>query len=99
MVRVAEERGAIERPPRNLDDLADERIWVAWREENRRRKDGTKYPTKIPYDPRTRRQAEIPTNPSTWSTREDAKDRWEQLDDGGRGGIGIVLVILVMVII
>jgi hypothetical protein len=89
MSRIAEDRGAIKRPPRSLDDLADDPRWVAWREEMRRRKDGTEKETKIPYDPHSGRQAKIPTDPSTWNTRDKAERRWEQLD--GRGGIGIVL--------
>ena len=72
--------------PRTLDDLADMKIWVAWREEDRNGK-----PTKIPYDPNHRGAARIPTDPTTWGTRVKAERRWRELDDGSRGGIGIVL--------
>jgi len=79
-------------PPRRLDDLADAPRWVAWREEIRRNKNGSEYKTKIPYDPRHGgRQAEIPTNPSTWWTRRKAEYRWGHINNGGRGGIGVVL--------
>jgi hypothetical protein len=58
---------------RTLDDLADSPRWVAWRKENRKRKDGTTFTTKIPYDPNSKKQACIPTDPSTWSTRKRAQ--------------------------
>jgi hypothetical protein len=74
-----------------LDDLADAPRWVAWREEVRTRKDGTEYKTKIPYDPNNDRLARIPTDSSTWGTRKEAERRWRKIDDGSRGGVGIVL--------
>jgi putative DNA primase/helicase len=77
-----------------LDDYADASRWVAWRREQRRDQDGKWYLTKIPYDPNSNRQAEIPTNPATWGTRRQAEDRWRQLRagaDDGVGGVGIVL--------
>jgi hypothetical protein len=97
MVRIANELAEINRPQTmrvgSLDDLADLPRWVAWREEERERQDGSKYRTKIPYDPnRLNEQARIPTDPATWATRAQAERRWRKLDDGQcRGGIGIVL--------
>ena len=44
--------------------LAAEQRWVAWREEDIKRKDGTEAPTKIPYDPRNGRKART-DDPST----------------------------------
>jgi hypothetical protein len=75
----------------DLDDLAEMPRWVAWREEDRERNDGTELKTKIPYDPNGNGQAKIPTEPSTWGTRAEAKRRWSRLNDGSRGGIGVVL--------
>jgi hypothetical protein len=75
-----------ERNEMSLDDLADQRRWVAWHIEvidGRRRK--------IPIDPRTGRRAEIPTNPATWGTQEEATRRWNRIANGEDGGIGIVL--------
>jgi hypothetical protein len=69
-----------------LDDFADAKTWVAWREGMR---DGQM--TKIPYDPHTGRWAEVPTNPETWGTLEQAQSRWSQLNDGRKGGVGLVL--------
>jgi hypothetical protein len=71
--------------------LADIPRWVAWREEIIKRKDGTELATKIPYDPHNGRRARIPTDPSTWGSRKQAERRWRELDDGRRGGVGIVL--------
>jgi hypothetical protein len=78
------------RAPRCLDDLANLPRWVAWREETRRNADGKEVKRKIPHDPGGG-LARIPTDSSTWSTRERAERRWEQLDDGRPGGVGIVL--------
>jgi putative DNA primase/helicase len=75
----------------NLEDLAEMPRWVAWREEERQRADGTSVKTKIPYDPNSNGQAKIPTDPATWSTRAKAERRWRRLDDGRPGGVGIVL--------
>jgi putative DNA primase/helicase len=75
----------------NLDDLAELPRWVAWREEERERADGTTFKTKIPYDPNSNGQAKIPTHPTTWGPREKAERRWRRLDDGRLGGVGIVL--------
>src|SRR5262249_23805287 len=82
---------ASERRPRNLADLAEVPRWVAWREEVHVRKDGTKFKTKIPYDPNRSGQARIPTDPGTWGTRAQAERRWRELDEGKPGGVGIVL--------
>jgi hypothetical protein len=76
---------------RTLDDFATQARWVAWREEERRRQDGTVTKTKIPYDPNRDQQARIPTEPATWGTREQAEQRWLQLNHNGRGGVGLVL--------
>jgi hypothetical protein len=70
-----------------LADLQHERLWVSWREEPR--EPGGK-PTKIPYDPRTGRQA-ASDNPETWGTQQEALQRAEKLlRDGRTGGIGIM---------
>jgi hypothetical protein len=81
----------VDRAVNNLADLAEMPRWVAWREEERERADGTSVKTKIPYDPNSNGQAKIPTNPATWGTRAKAERRWRQLDDGRPGGVGIVL--------
>lgn len=75
-----------ERKGTTLDDLADQRRWVAWHieVENGRR-------TKIPINPHTGKRAEIPTNPATWGTQEEATRRWKRIAKGEDGGIGIVL--------
>ena len=70
-----------------LGDLATEVRWVAWREEL---KPGTEKPTKIPYCPRTGSKART-DDPSTFGDRKQAERRWRKLDDGSRGGVGIVL--------
>jgi hypothetical protein len=75
-----------ERKGMTLDDLADQRCWVAWHIEVR---DGRS--AKIPIDPNTGRRAEIPTNPGTWGTQKEAKHRWKRIANGEDGGIGIVL--------
>ncbi len=73
-----------------LDDLANSPIWVAWREETRKRKEGRK--AKVPYSPHTGRGARVPSDPSTWGTRKQAYRRWRKLNgDGQKGGVGIVL--------
>ena len=77
--------------PRNLDDLAEVPRWVAWREETRKRNDGSEYTTKIPYDPNGNGKARVPTDPATWDTRNRAERRWRELDHGKPGGVGIVL--------
>ena len=71
-----------------LDDLADVNTWVAWREEERRGR-----MTKMPYNPRDGgpELASIPTNPETWGTLEQAQARWSRINNGGKGGVGLVL--------
>ncbi len=75
-----------------FDKLADLPRWVGWRPGVRTAKDGTKSPTKKPFDPKPGRRREAKTNdPTTWGTRADAQV-WvgaEPLNFGG--GIGIVL--------
>jgi hypothetical protein len=88
---VRDRRFRDERSARSLADLNDARTWVAWREELRTRKDGTKARAKIPYDPNASRRASIPTEPATWGTRGQAERRWHELNDGGPGGVGVVL--------
>jgi hypothetical protein len=88
MVTLTRPRNEINEP----GDLADHPRWVAWCEEKRERADGTSVPTKIPYDPNSRGQAKIPSDPSTWGTLAQARRRWRQLNDGNtRGGVGLVL--------
>ena len=93
MTTISSAHGKVQRGdlPQNLDDLALMSRWVAWREEARRNQDGTEYMTKLPYDPHCNGRAEVPTNPNTWGTRAQAKRRWQKLDNGRRGGVGIVL--------
>ena len=71
--------------------LAEAPRWVAWREEEVRRQDGSKLKSKLPYNPHSGRKARIPSDPTTWGSRAQAEQRWAKLDDGRRGGIGIVL--------
>src|SRR5215831_11297614 len=61
-------------------DLARENRWVAWRLVWGKKKNGDEgKPRKVPYDPKTGRWAKVPTDPSTYSTRENAIDRAGQL--------------------
>jgi AAA domain len=76
---------------RCLDDLADTPRWVTWRQEERQNKEGKTIKVKLPYNPNTGRSAKIPTDPSTYGTREEAERRWSRLDDDSPGGVGIVL--------
>jgi primase-polymerase (primpol)-like protein len=78
-------------PDVSLDDLASVPRWVAWREEQRTTSDGATKRTKVPYSPHTGRMARIPTDPTSWGSREQAARRWTQMDDGRPGGIGIAL--------
>ena len=68
----------------SLDALADEARWVAWR--NEPRGDRT---TKVPYAPNGKRAKA--DDPTTWGTRDEAKQCAEKLVDGQGGGIGIEL--------
>ncbi len=72
---------------RALDSLATEPRWVAWRNEPRGA-DGKN--TKIPYNPRTRKQAKA-NDSETWGTRAEAEAAVPQLVNGIGGGIGIEL--------
>jgi Protein of unknown function (DUF3631) len=64
----------------------DEPRWVAWRVEERGGK-----PTKMPYSSRTGRLASA-TDPATWATHLEVEGYVrELLDDGQKGGCGIVL--------
>jgi hypothetical protein len=75
----------------SLDDLYDWPRWVAWREESRRTKNGQTKRTKVPYASPGRR-AEIPTNPTTWTTRDGAERCWQRFENGRTvGGVGVVL--------
>jgi putative DNA primase/helicase len=76
-----------------LDDFAALPRWVAWRQEWRQNKNGEWHPTKIPFDPKVEQQARVPTDPSTWGTREQAEAAWHGRYEDGQtlGGIGIVL--------
>jgi hypothetical protein len=51
-----------------LSCLAQNKIWVAWREEITKQGE----PTKIPKDPGTGYNAAIPTDPDTYGTLADA---------------------------
>ena len=58
-----------------LADFATVPRWVAWRQEERKNQDGSAFKTKIPYDPNTGKAARIPTDPTTYGTREQAERR------------------------
>src|ERR1700677_4194844 len=72
--------------------------WVGWREEEETGKDGKPIvgeegkpkKTKVPYDPKTGRQASS-TKPTTWATQDEA-ERWA--NKYGGNGVGIVLGLL-----
>ena len=75
-----------------LGALADSRLWVAWQEEERETKDGTKHRTKVPYSATGRPGRASSTDPETWGTLEQARARAERLPQPfGRGGVGINL--------
>jgi len=75
------------RPTLSLADLAAERRWVAWCEETHKGE-----LKKIPKNPATGGNAQVPTNPSTYGTRAAAEQRWEKIKkQTAIGGIGIVL--------
>ena len=72
---------------RGLNDLAGEKRWVAWREESREGK-----PRKMPKNPATGGNAQVPTNPATYGTRAAAERCWQKIKkEDETGGIGIVL--------
>ncbi|WP_408592302.1 phage/plasmid primase, P4 family [Paracoccus marcusii] len=63
---------------------ASQRIWTAWREEDR---NGRK--TKVPYASTSRKAAA--NDPTTWITRTEAKATASCLDTTGRKGVGVFL--------
>lgn len=63
---------------------SDERIWTAWREEDR---NGSK--TKVPYASTSRKAAA--NDPSTWVNRAKAKATSARLQTNGRKGVGVFL--------
>ena len=69
----------------SLNDLAENRSWVAWAEE--RTQNGMT--TKVPKNPYTGYNARVPTDPSTYGTRAEAISCRKKIN--GNGGIGIVL--------
>lgn len=74
-----------------FSDLAHLPIWVAWCKEDRRRKDGTAIPTKVPYAVRGSGKAKA-DDPRTWGTRAEAEVTAKALLRGsGTGGIGLML--------
>jgi hypothetical protein len=74
--------------PITLADLADEMLWVAWRNEPCAN-DPTKF-TKVPWSPFKRGRAKA-NDPHTWGRRVSAESRAKELVNGGGGGIGIEL--------
>jgi putative DNA primase/helicase len=68
-------------PTGALDGFSNLSLWVGWRTETR----GDK-PTKIPYNPRTGKQAES-NNPKTWASRPEA-ETWAKTH--GADGVGIM---------
>jgi Protein of unknown function (DUF3987) len=70
-----------------LDSFADEKMWVAWREEKR----GDRL-TKVPKNPATGGNARVPTDPKTYGTRAEAEARSLKLESTtALSGFGIVL--------
>ena len=77
--------------PFTLASLASRKYWVAWQAELR---DGSKRPTKVPYDPNMRRRAKADV-PETWGTRQEAERRAAELPKPhGAGGVGLELTAL-----
>lgn len=62
------------------------RQWVGWRYEERTKRDGTTYITKVPINPGTGYNAD-PTNPDTWGSFDEAVNRAEA---DGLDGVGFV---------
>jgi hypothetical protein len=86
---VSEDRHNRQSQYNSLSDLVNERIWVAWRQEQRNGK-----LTKLPKNPATGGNAMVPTNPDTYGTRAAAEKRWQRFARYAKdpvGGIGIVL--------
>src|ERR1051326_7396724 len=67
-----------------LNNHADERRWIAWRNELR----GEQL-TKVPYAPDGRKAKA--DDPNTWGSRAQAADRARQIINGKGGGVGIEL--------
>ena len=67
-----------------LDDLADNPLWVVWR--NDRTETGSL--RKTPYTPTGSRAAA--GKPDTWATRERAEKAAKRLVNGTGGGIGLM---------
>jgi hypothetical protein len=68
-----------------LSDLAEEKVWIAWKEQPN--KQGKL--TKIPKDPATGDNAKVPSDPTTYGTLGDAIKCCETMK--GKGGVGVVL--------
>jgi putative DNA primase/helicase len=68
-----------------LDDLADDPVWVAWRNEPR----GDKL-TKVPYSPHSGGAAKS-DDPATWGAQAEAAARVKKIVNGLGGGIGVML--------
>src|SRR5579862_2888990 len=63
------------RIPPALTVLQTRPQWVCWRKEQRTGNTGK--PTKIPYDPRTGKRAEV-NNPTTWTSYAQARTAWKR---------------------
>jgi hypothetical protein len=73
-------------------DFANLKMWVAWRLESD--KQGGR-PRKVPKNPATGNNAQVPTNSATYGTRAAAEQRFAKFEaKGAEGGIGIVLSVL-----
>jgi putative DNA primase/helicase len=68
-----------------LSDLAEEKVWIAWKEQPN--KQGKL--TKIPKDPATGDNAKVPSDPTTYGTLDDAIKCRKTMN--GKGGVGVVL--------
>ena len=76
---------ALHTDPITLADLAEQKIWVAWKEQlNKQGK-----PTKVPKDPATGDNAKVPSDPNTYGTLDDAITCSKAMR--GKGGVGVVL--------
>ena len=63
-----------------LAGLIHHPVWVGWRKERRNGRE-----TKVPYDPRTGKQAEL-DNPNTWATYDEAAN-WAAMHGGDGAGL------------
>ena len=80
----------IEAAPFTLDSLAQERIWLCWREESNDQGEATK----VPYCPADPRRKASTTNPADWSTRKEAEAGAERLREAtpdAMTGIGLIM--------